>query len=391
MDDKEILLKYGCNPHQVPARVYVESGKLPIRVLNGQPGYINLLDALNAWQLVKELKAALNMPAATSFKHVSPAGAAVGLPMNDLMKRVYFVEDMELSPLAIAYARARGADRMSSFGDWIALSDRVDFSTAKLIKREVSDGVIAPAYEPEALEIIKQKKNGKFPVVEIDPSFTPPEIETKEVFGIVFEQKRNDYPITSALLGNIVTENKAMTHAAERDLLVATVALKYTQSNSVCLAFEGQVTGVGAGQQSRIHCTRLASTKSDRWYLRQHPKVLGLKFKKNLTRPEKINTIEQYLEEDLTPPEKEVWQSMFEKVPEPLTKEEKTAWLQKLTGVALSSDAFFPFRDNIDRASRSGVKYIIQPGGSVKDEDVIQAANAYGMVMAISNIRLFHH
>jgi phosphoribosylaminoimidazolecarboxamide formyltransferase/IMP cyclohydrolase len=391
MDNKKIILKYGCNPHQTPARVYVNSGVLPIKVLNGQPGYINLLDALNAWQLVKELKAALNMPGAASFKHVSPAGAAVGLPLNDLMKKVYFVDDMELSPLATAYARARGADRMSSFGDWIALSDRIDVSTAKLIKREVSDGVIAPGYEPEALEIIKQKKNGKFPVIEIDPAYEPPETETKEVFGVTFEQKRNNYPITPALLKNIVTENKTLTPAAERDLLVATVALKYTQSNSVCLAFDGQVTGVGAGQQSRIHCTRLASTKSDRWYLRQHPKVLGLKFKKDLTRPEKINAIEQYLEEDLTPPEKEAWQDMFETVPEPLTKEEKTAWLGKLTGVALSSDAFFPFRDNIDRASRSGVKYIVQPGGSVKDDEVIQAANAYGMVMAISKIRLFHH
>jgi len=391
MDNKEIILKYGCNPHQTPARVYVNSGVLPIKVLNGQPGYINLLDALNAWQLVKELKAALNMPGAASFKHVSPAGAAVGLPLNDLMKKVYFVDDMELSPLATAYARARGADRLSSFGDWIALSDRIDVSTAKLIKREVSDGVIAPGYEPEALEIIKQKKNGKFPVIEIDPAYEPPETETKEVFGVTFEQKRNNYPITPALLKNIVTENKTLTPAAERDLLVATVALKYTQSNSVCLAFDGQVTGVGAGQQSRIHCTHLASTKSDRWYLRQHPKVLGLKFKKDLTRPEKINAIEQYLEEDLTPPEKEAWQGMFETVPEPLTKEEKTAWLQKLSGVALSSDAFFPFRDNIDRASRSGVKYIVQPGGSVKDDEVIQAANAYGMVMAISNIRLFHH
>lgn len=391
MNDKEILLKYGCNPHQVPARVYVKSGELPIRVLNGQPGYINLLDAMNAWQLVKELRTALNMPSAASFKHVSPAGAAVGLPLNEMMKRVYFVEDMELSPLATAYARARGADRMSSFGDWIALSDPVDLPTAKLIKREVSDGVIAPAFDPEALEIIKQKKNGKFPVVEINPAYTPPEIETKEVFGVVFEQKRNSYPISAAMLKNIVTENKAMTQAAERDLVVATVALKYTQSNSVCLAFDGQVTGVGAGQQSRIHCTRLASSKSDRWYLRQHPKVLALKFRKDLTRPEKINAIEQYLEEDLTQPEREVWQGMFEKVPEPITREEKAAWVAKLTGVALSSDAFFPFRDNIDRASRSGVKFIVQPGGSVKDDDVIKACNSYGMVMAISNIRLFHH
>jgi phosphoribosylaminoimidazolecarboxamide formyltransferase/IMP cyclohydrolase len=391
MDNKEILLKYGCNPHQVPAKVYVKSGVLPIKVLNGQPGYINLLDAMNAWQLVKELRAALNMPAATSFKHVSPAGAAVGLPLNDLLKKIYFVDDMDLSPLATAYARARGADRMSSFGDWIALSDKVDLSTAKLIKREVSDGVIAPGFEPEALEMIKQKKSGKFPVVEIDPNYMAPETESKEVFGVVFEQKRNDYPITADLLKNIVTENKTMTPEAVRDLIVATIALKYTQSNSVCLAFDGQVTGVGAGQQSRIHCTRLASSKSDRWFLRQHPKVLALKFRKDLTRPEKINAIDTYLEEDLTPPEMEVWKGMFEKVPEPITREEKNEWVAKMTGVSLSSDAFFPFRDNIDRASRSGVKYIVQPGGSVKDEDVIQACNSYGMVMAISKLRLFHH
>jgi phosphoribosylaminoimidazolecarboxamide formyltransferase/IMP cyclohydrolase len=391
MDNKEILLKYGCNPHQVPAKVYVKSGVLPIKVLNGQPGYINLLDAMNAWQLVKELRAALNMPAAASFKHVSPAGAAVGLPLNDLLKKIYFVDDMDLSPLATAYARARGADRMSSFGDWIALSDKVDLSTAKLIKREVSDGVIAPGFEPEALEMIKQKKSGKFPVVEIDPNYMAPETESKEVFGVVFEQKRNDYPITADLLKNIVTENKTMTPEAVRDLIVATIALKYTQSNSVCLAFDGQVTGVGAGQQSRIHCTRLASSKSDRWFLRQHPKVLALKFRKDLTRPEKINAIDTYLEEDLTPPEMEVWKGMFEKVPEPITREEKNEWVAKMTGVSLSSDAFFPFRDNIDRASRSGVKYIVQPGGSVKDEDVIQACNSYGMVMAISKLRLFHH
>jgi phosphoribosylaminoimidazolecarboxamide formyltransferase/IMP cyclohydrolase len=391
MDNKEIFLKYGCNPHQVPAKVYVKSGVLPIKVLNGQPGYINLLDAMNAWQLVKELRAALNMPAAASFKHVSPAGAAVGLPLNDLLKKIYFVDDMDLSPLATAYARARGADRMSSFGDWIALSDKVDLSTAKLIKREVSDGVIAPGFEPEALEMIKQKKSGKFPVVEIDPNYMAPETESKEVFGVVFEQKRNDYPITADLLKNIVTENKTMTPEAVRDLIVATIALKYTQSNSVCLAFDGQVTGVGAGQQSRIHCTRLASSKSDRWFLRQHPKVLALKFRKDLTRPEKINAIDTYLEEDLTPPEMEVWKGMFEKVPEPITREEKNEWVAKMTGVSLSSDAFFPFRDNIDRASRSGVKYIVQPGGSVKDEDVIQACNSYGMVMAISKLRLFHH
>jgi phosphoribosylaminoimidazolecarboxamide formyltransferase/IMP cyclohydrolase len=391
MDNKEILLKYGCNPHQVPAKVYVKSGVLPIKVLNGQPGYINLLDAMNAWQLVKELRAALNMPAAASFKHVSPAGAAVGLPLNDLLKKIYFVDDMDLSPLATAYARARGADRMSSFGDWIALSDKVDLSTAKLIKREVSDGVIAPGFEPEALEMIKQKKSGKFPVVEIDPNYKAPETEAKEVFGVVFEQKRNDYPITQDLLKNVVTENKAMTPEAARDLLVATIALKYTQSNSVCLAFDGQVTGVGAGQQSRIHCTRLASSKSDRWFLRQHPKVLALKFRKDLTRPEKINAIDTYLEEDLTPPEMEAWKGMFEKVPEPISREEKNNWTTKMTGVSLSSDAFFPFRDNIDRASRSGVKYIVQPGGSVKDDDVIKACNSYGMVMAISKLRLFHH
>jgi len=391
MKKDEIKLKYGCNPHQASARVFLESGVLPITVLNGQPGYINLLDALNAWQLVKELKTALNLPAAASFKHVSPAGAAVGLPLDDVLRKVYFVDKMELSPLATAYARARGADRMSSFGDWAALSDVVDTATARLLKREVSDGIIAPGYEPNALEILRQKKKGKYIVVEIDPDYSPPQFERREVFGMWFEQNHNNYQITPEILKNVVTEEKNITPSAVRDLLVATIALKYTQSNSVCLAYDGQVIGAGAGQQSRIHCTRLACSKADKWFLRQHPKVLEMKFEENLKLPEKINAIEQYLEEELTPSEMEVWQTRFKTVPEPLTSEEKKGWLKELSNVSLSSDAFFPFRDNIDRASRSGVKYVVQPGGSIKDDDVIEAANEYGMVMAFSGVRLFHH
>ncbi len=391
MKKDEIRLKYGCNPHQTSARVFVKSGKLPITVLNGQPGYINLLDALNSWQLAKELRAALNLPAAASFKHVSPAGAAVGLPLNDILKKVYFVNDMELSPLASAYARARGADRMSSFGDWAALSDIVDVPTAKLLKREVSDGIIAPGYEPEAFDILKQKKKGRYSIVEIDPAYDPPEGESREVYGILFEQKHNNFQITSNILKNVVTKSKTIPPVAARDLLLATIALKYTQSNSVCLAYDGQVIGAGAGQQSRIHCTRLACSKADKWFLRQHPKVLEMTFVDKLKRPEKINAIEQYLEEELTPSEEEVWQTRFEITPEPLTSEEKRDWLHKLHDISLSSDAFFPFRDNIDRASRSGVSYIVQPGGSIKDADVIEAANEYDMVMVFSGVRLFHH
>ncbi len=391
MIKSEIRLKYGCNPHQTSARVFMRSGKMPITVLNGQPGHINLLDALNSWQLVNELKSALNLPAAASFKHVSPAGAAVGMPLNDILKKVYFVDNMELSPLSAAYARARGADRMSSFGDWVALSDEVDIPTAELLKREVSDGIIAPAYQTEALEILKQKKKGKFIIIEADATYNPPQFETREVFGITFEQNRNYFQITSEILDNVVTEKTDIPSSTVRDLLVATITLKYTQSNSLCLAFDNQVIGAGAGQQSRIHCTRLACSKADRWFLRQHPKVLEMKFRKGVSRPEKINAIEQYFEDDLTPAETEVWQAQFETVPELLTKEEKQNWLMELNNVSLSSDAFFPFRDNIDRASRSGVKYIVQPGGSIKDDDVIKAANAYGMVMALSGVRLFHH
>ncbi len=387
----EIQLKYGCNPHQTSARVLSKSGDLPISVLNGQPGFINLLDALNSWQLVKELKAALNLPAAASFKHVSPAGAAVGLPLSDILKKVYFVNDMELSPLASAYARARGADRMSSFGDWAALSDVVDVSTAKLLKREVSDGIIAPGYEPDALDILKQKKKGRYSIVEIDQNYDPPEFESREVYGILFEQKHNNFQITSDILKNVVTEKKKIPPAAARDLLLATIALKYTQSNSVCLAYDGQVIGAGAGQQSRIHCTRLACSKADKWFLRQHPKIFEMKFVNKLKRPEKINAIEQYLEQELTPLEKEAWQTRFETIPEPFTSEEKKKWLNKLRNISLSSDAFFPFRDNIDRASRSGVAYIVQPGSSIKDADVIEAANEYDMVMVFSGVRLFHH
>jgi len=391
MNKGEVKLKYGCNPHQGSARVFSEAGALPFTVLNGQPGYINLLDALNSWQLVKELKTALNLPAAASFKHVSPAGAAVGLPLDDVLRKVYFVDKMELSPLATAYARARGADRMSSFGDWAALSDVVDTTTAKLLRREVSDGVIAPGYEQDALEILKQKKKGKYIVVEINPDYSPPELERREVFGVWFEQDHNDYQITPEILKNAVTEEKTITPSATRDLLVATIALKYTQSNSVCLAYDGQVIGAGAGQQSRIHCTRLACSKADKWFLRRHPKVLEMKFREKLKLPEKINAIEQYLEEELTSSEEKVWQTRFKIIPEVLTSDEKKGWLKELSNVSLSSDAFFPFRDNVDRASRSGVKYIVQPGGSIKDDEVIEAANEYGMVMALSGVRLFHH
>lgn len=391
MRTNEILLKYGCNPHQSSARVFSKDGGLPIAVVNGKPGYINLLDALNSWQLVNELKSALGLPAAASFKHVSPAGVAVATPLSDDLKKTYFVGSIELSPTATAYARARGADRLSSFGDWAALSDAVDVSTAKLLKREVSDGVIAPRYEPEALEILKQKKRGKYIIIETDPDYDPPEIESRDVYGVVFEQDRNNLKVTSEIFQNIATEKKDIPSSAQRDLLVATIALKYTQSNSVCLALDGQVIGSGAGQQSRLHCTRLACSKADRWHLRQHPKVLALKFKEGLRRPEKANAIDQYLEEDLTHAEKDYWETMFDDVPDPLTREERKEWIAGLKDVSLSSDAYLPFRDNLDRASRSGVRYVVQAGGSIRDSDVIEAADQYGMVMALSGVRLFHH
>ncbi|MBN2188667.1 MAG: phosphoribosylaminoimidazolecarboxamide formyltransferase [Chitinispirillaceae bacterium] len=391
MSEKEIKLRYGCNPHQSPARIFIKGGKLPIKILNGSPGYINLLDALNSWQLVRELKEALNLPAAASFKHVSPAGAAVAVPLTRELKRVYFVDDIELSPLAIAYARARGADRMSSFGDWAALSDTCDLATAQLLKREVSDGVIAPGFEPKALEILRGKKKGAYNVVQIDPSYEAPETEKREVFGVTFEQKRNTVKITADTLRNIVTEEKEIPAEAQRDLVLAQIALKYTQSNSVCFALGGQVIGVGAGQQSRIHCTRLAAAKADKWLLRQHPIMVGLEFKEGIARPERDNAIDKLLEENVTPAEKFSWQDSFVKPPDALSSEQQREWINLFFGVSLASDAFFPFRDNIDRAQQSGVRYIVQPGGSVRDDLVIEACDDYGMVMAMSGTRLFHH
>ncbi len=391
MSDKELHLKYGCNPHQTPARVYSLGESLPIDVLNGAPGYINLLDALNSWQLVSELGAALGLPAAASFKHVSPAGAAVAVPLDDVLRKAYFADDLELSPLGVAYARARGADRMSSFGDWVALSETVDISTARLLRREVSDGIIAPGYEPDALKMLQKKKGGKFPVIRIDPDYQPPEKETREVFGIVFEQKRNDVLISAEMLNNVVTKNKDITDEARRDMIVALIALKYTQSNSVCLALDGQVIGIGSGQQSRIHCTRLAAAKADVWRLRQHPSALHLPFKKGVKRPDRNNGVDQFLRDDLTTAEEVVWQELFEEIPNRLTQADKEDWLAGMKGVSLASDAFFPFRDNIDRASRSGVAYVVQPGGSIADETVIDACDEYGMVMVLTGVRLFHH
>jgi phosphoribosylaminoimidazolecarboxamide formyltransferase/IMP cyclohydrolase len=391
MSSNELKLRYGCNPHQAPARIFTTSGNLPLKVLNGSPGYINLLDALNSWQLVNELKKATGLPAATSFKHVSPAGAAVAVALSAELKRVYFVDDIELTPLATAYARARGADRMSSFGDWAALSEPCDVATAKLLKREVSDGVIAPGFEPGALEILKEKKKGGYGVIEIDPSFTPPVMETREVFGISFEQRRNDITIDNTTLQNIVTENKTLTPEAIRDLIIAQITLKYTQSNSVCFVHGGQVIGVGAGQQSRVHCTRLAASKADKWFLRQHQNVLSLQFRDRIGRPDRDNAIDQYLEDFLSPAEQFTWQENFKEAPDRLSADEKREWLTMLNGVSLGSDAFFPFRDNIDRAQQSGVKYIVQPGGSVRDDIVIDSCNEYGMVMAFNKIRLFHH
>ena len=391
MTERELTLRYGCNPHQKPARIYHKGGTLPFKVLSGAPGYINMLDALNSWQLVRELKKALNLPAAASFKHVSPAGAAVGIPLNDTLRKAYFVDDMELSPLAEAYARARGADRLSSYGDWLAVSDTVDVPTARLINREMSDGMIAPGYEEEALNILKRKKQGRYMVVEIEADFEPEEQETREVFGIEFEQKRNDFEVSFDLLKNIVTSEKEMPYFAQRELIVATIALKYTQSNSVCFAYDGQVIGLGAGQQSRVHCTRLAGDKADRWFLRQHPAVLGLKWRKGISRPERDNAIEQYIREEMSPAGQKEWEKAFEEVPKRLPAEEMRGWLDSFSNVSLSSDAFFPFRDSIDRAYKSGVKYVVQPGGSLRDDDVIQACNEYGMVMACSGVRFFHH
>lgn len=389
---KELTLRYGTNPNQVPARVFMQDGSdLPIAVLGGSPGFINLLDALNGWQLVRELKQTIGLPAASSFKHVSPSGAAVAVPLSDILKRIYFVDDMELSPLAMAYARARGVDRMSSFGDFIALSDTVDVSTAKLISREVSDGVIAPAYDPEALDLLKKKKQGKYAILQIDPAYTPQVIETRQVFGVSMEQRRNDRAVTRDDFKNIVTHCRDLPESAIRDMFIAWITLKFTQSNSVCYVVNGQTIGVGAGQQSRVHCARLAGSKADLWRLRQHPSVLTLPFKEGIKRPDRDNAIDQFLQADVTDAEKKNWSNVFTSIPEQLTNEERRAWLQGITDVVLGSDAFFPFRDSIDRAAKSGVKYVLQPGGSNRDEDVIAACDEYGMTMVFSGLRLFHH
>ena len=391
---KELELKYGCNPNQKPSKIFMNEGKeLPITVLSGRPGYINFLDAFNGWQLVRELKAATGLPAAASFKHVSPAGAAVGLPLDETLAKIYWVEDMgELSPLACAYARARGADRMSSFGDFIALSDVCDVDTARIIKREVSDGVIAPGYEPEALEILKGKKNGNYCVIQMDESYVPEALEHKEVFGIVFEQGRNELDINEALLANVVTKNKEIPEGAKRDLLISLITLKYTQSNSVCYAKDGQAIGIGAGQQSRIHCTRLAGNKADNWFLRQAPQVLSLQFVDNIKRADRDNAIDVYIGEEYMDVLAEgVWEKTFKVKPPVFTREEKRAWLDQMKGVSLGSDAFFPFGDNIERAYKSGVEYIAEPGGSVRDDQVIETCDKYYMAMAFTGIRLFHH
>ena len=393
---KEYPLKYGCNPNQFPARVYMADGQeLPFEILNGRAGYINLLDALNSWQLVKELKEALDMPAATSFKHVSPTSAAVGKPMTEKQKKAFFVDDidgLDDSPIATAYARARGTDRMSSFGDWIALSDKCDVTCAKLIQREVSDGIIAPDFDPEALEILKSKKKGNYTIVKIDPAYECAPLETKQVFGVTFEQGHNNFKINRELLEKVVTENKELPEEAKRDMIIALITLKYTQSNSVCFAEDGQAIGVGAGQQSRIHCTRLAGEKADKWHLRQHDKVLNLPFKEDVRRPDRDNTIDIYLSEDY----EDVigdgnWEAVFTEKPEPFTRKEQRAYLESLSGVALGSDAFFPFGDNIERAHKSGVTYVAQPGGSVRDDNVIETCNKYNMVMSFTGMRLFHH
>ena len=389
----ELMLKYGCNPNQTPSRIFMQDGgELPIEVLNGRPGYINFLDAFNSWQLVKELKEATGLPAAASFKHVSPAGAALGIPLSDVLKKIYFVEDMELSPIACAYARARGADRMSSYGDWVALSDDCDKETAALLAREVSDGIIAPGYTPEALEILKKKRRGTYNVVKIDPNYVPAPVEHKDVFGITFEQGRNSQAINSRLLENVVTACRTIPDAAKQDLVLSLITLKYTQSNSVCYAKGGQVIGVGAGQQSRIHCTRLAGNKADTWYLRQHPRVLALPFREDIRRPDRDNTIDVYISDDSMDVLADgAWEQFFTVKPQPLTREEKREWLDTLDGVSLGSDAFFPFGDNIERAHRSGVRYIAEPGGSIRDDNVIDTCNKYDIAMAFTGVRLFHH
>ena len=389
---KELELKYGCNPNQKPARVFVKDGDIPFTVLNGKPGYINLLDAMNSWQLVQELKKATGLPAAASFKHVSPAGAAVAAPLPEILQKVYFVEGIELSPVATAYIRARGADRMSSYGDFVALSDECDAQTASFLAREVSDGIIAPSYSAEALEILKTKRKGTYLVLQMDPDFQPAELEQKEVFGITFEQKRNTVEISEDCLTDIPTANKTFTEAAKRDLLIALITLKYTQSNSVCYAKDGQAIGIGAGQQSRVHCTRLAGNKADVWHLRQHPKVLALPFKDDVRRPDRDNAIDVYISEeweDLL--ETDDWKRVFTEKPEPLSREEKKEYLKTITGVALGSDAFFPFGDNVERAKKSGVSFIAQSGGSIRDDNVIETADKYDIAMAFTHIRLFHH
>ena len=389
---KELELKYGCNPNQKPARVFMKEGELPFTVLNGKPGYINLLDAMNSWQLVQELKEATGLPAAASFKHVSPAGAAVAAPLSELLQRAYFVEGIELSPIATAYIRARGADRMSSYGDFVALSDECDAQTASFLAREVSDGIIAPSYSAEALEILKGKRKGTYLVLQMDKDYEPAELEHKEVFGITFEQKRNTIKLDDECLKDIPTENKVIDEAAKRDLLIALITLKYTQSNSVCYAKDGQAIGIGAGQQSRVHCTRLAGNKADVWHLRQHPKVLALPFKSDVRRPDRDNAIDVYISEeweDLL--ETDDWQRVFTEKPQPLTREEKKAYLAQISGVSLGSDAFFPFGDNVERAHKSGVSYIAQSGGSIRDDNVIETANKYHIAMAFTHIRLFHH
>ena len=392
---KELALKYGCNPNQKPSRIYMEDGELPLEVINGRPGYINFLDALNSWQLVKELKEATGMPAAASFKHVSPAGAAIGLPLSDTLKKIYFVDDlkMELSPLACAYARARGADRMCSYGDFVALSDTCDAATATLIKREVSDGVIAPGYTPEAIEILKSKRKGTYNVIQINPEYKPAPLERKQVFGITFEQGRNEVRLDDpALFQNVPTQNKEFTPEAKRDLIIALITLKYTQSNSVCYVKDGQAIGIGAGQQSRVHCTRLAGQKADTWWLRQCPKVMNLPFKEGIRRADRDNTIDVYISEEHDDALREgTWQQFFTERPEPLTMEEKKDWIAQNTGVALGSDAFFPFGDNIERAHKSGVQYIAQAGGSIRDDNVIETCDKYGIAMAMTGVRLFHH
>lgn len=387
----EIRMRYGCNPHQAPARCFRPGGPLPLRVLNGAPSYINLMDALNSWQLVRDLRQTLDLPAAASFKHVSPAGAAVGVPLGEALRQAYFVEDADLSPLATAYARARGADPLASFGDWVALSDPADAPTARLLQRETSDGVIAPGYEEEALAILKSKKGGEYRILQIDLDYLPGPVETRELFGLTLEQPRNLFVPDEAFFAKAVTRRRELPESARRDLTVATIALKYTQSNSVCLALDGQAIGIGAGQQSRVHCVRLAAAKADLWRLRQHPRVRGLPFRKGLRRAERVNAIDLYLQDDATPQESKAWEIHFAEIPQRLTPQEKREWLDDLKGVALSSDAFFPFRDNLDRAHRSGVEYVVQTGGSIRDHEVIAAADEYGMVMVNSGIRLFHH